>query len=151
MIKTSNKTTLVTGVFDVIHEEHIGFLEAAKEIGGVLLVGIESDKRVRSLKGEGRPVHSQTVRKKNIELLGIADKVFVLPEKFSSSEEHLQLLQVLRPTILAVSESTPHLREKRKLLKQIGGKVVIVRKHNPAVSTTKILEKKSKNTISTLK
>ncbi|MCA9372961.1 adenylyltransferase/cytidyltransferase family protein [Candidatus Woesebacteria bacterium] len=132
---------LVTGVFDILHEEHIGFLQAAKQLGGILIIGIESDARVKTLKGEGRPINSQKIRKENIEALGVANKVFVLPEKFSTSSEHLQLLQALHPTILAVSESTPHLREKRKLLKQIGGKVVIVRKHNPAISTTKILEK----------
>lgn len=130
---------LVTGVFDILHQEHIAFLQKAKAQGTKLIVGVESDVRVRAMKGDGRPVNSQLVRVANLEKLGIANEVFVLPEQFSKTEEHLALLQKIKPAVLAVSENTPHLESKRKLMAEIGGRVVVVHPHNPNISTTILL------------
>lgn len=140
-LSTSMNVVLVTGVFDVLHKEHVAFLKNAKALGGTLLVGIESDVRVSALKGPTRPVNSQLMRKENIEKLCIADTVFVLPEQFSRPEEHRALLKKYAPTILAVSEHSPHIKEKQQLMQEIGGRVEVVHKHNPAVSTTQLLRK----------
>ena len=115
-------------------------MHSAKEVGDVLLVGIESDARVRRIKGEGRPINSQDKRKHNLETLNIADSVFILPEAFDKPEHHLALLESLQPSILAISSHTPHVAEKEALMKKIGGKVLVVREQNPAISTTKLLE-----------
>lgn len=138
----SEQVVLVTGVFDLLHAEHRNFLQKAKALGGKLLVGVESDVRVRALKGEGRPINSQAVRVANITALGIADEVFVLPEAFSKPEHHRTLLEQLRPNILAVSSHSPHLDKKQQLMESLGGQVVIVHQHNPSVSTTQILQQK---------
>lgn len=132
---------LVTGVFDVLHKEHVAFLKKAKALGGTLYVGLESDVRVSALKGPTRPVNSEKVRKENIEKLGIADTVFILPEQFSRPEDHRALLKKYSPSILAVSEHSPHLLEKQQLMQEIGGRVEIVHQHNPAISTTQLLRK----------
>ncbi len=134
---------LATGVFDVLHEEHLVFLRKAKALGGRLVVGIESDERVRRLKGLARPVHSETARRENLEKLGIADVVFVLPEQFDTPDDHRKLLATLRPDILAISSHTPHISEKQQLMQEIGGRVEIVHQHNPAVSSTILLERGS--------
>ncbi|NCN82965.1 MAG: adenylyltransferase/cytidyltransferase family protein [Candidatus Pacebacteria bacterium] len=141
---------LVTGVFDHLHKEHVAFLRKAKECGDVLLVGIESDVRVRQIKGEMRPYHSQTERLRAVEAIGIAEQVFVLPEQFSDPNEHRALLQKIHPDILAVSSHSPHLAEKQQLLQEIGGRVVVVHQHNPAISSTIILEKKRRNSRGTI-
>lgn len=135
------KSVLVTGVFDVLHQEHLVFLERARALGETLVVGIESDARVQQLKGTARPVHSQAVRKENLEKLGVADEVFVLPEKFDTPADHRKLLAKLRPHVIAVSSHTPHLAEKQQLMQEIGGRVEIVHQHNPAVSSTILLER----------
>lgn len=130
---------LATGVFDILHQEHIAFLRKAKELGGRLLVGIESDVRVREMKGEGRPINSQDIRQRNLEDLAIADEVFVLPEQFKTDEDHLALIRKINPDVLAVSSHTPFLVEKTRLMSEIGGRVVVVHEHNPKVSTTQLL------------
>ncbi len=132
---------LVTGVFDLLHSEHVAFLQNAKDLGGRLFVGIESDLRVRKLKGEGRPVQSALERKKALIALKFVDKVFILPNQFETESDHLHLLKFVKPDILAVSSHTPHLDVKRRLMKRVGGKVAVVRNHNPSISTTKILQK----------
>lgn len=134
---------LVTGVFDVLHSEHKKLLSAAKKLGGILLVGVETDARVSQLKGPGRPVNSLRVRLKNLQQLGIADKVFALPKQFNDLNHFSALINQIRPDILAVSNSTPHLAVKRRIMKQFAGRVVIVLPHNPKISTTKLLKSKT--------
>lgn len=133
--------TLVTGVFDVLHDEHRRFLLAAKEIGGLLIVGLESDERVRQLKGEGRPVNSLSARLSSLRGWGIADLVFALPADFAEASVRLELLEILQPTVLAVSSHSPNLAVKKQLLKKLGGEVRVVRQFQPAVSSSKLIAK----------
>lgn len=132
---------LVTGVFDVLHHEHVTFLEKARELGDELVVGLESDARVTQLKGPERPVNSQAQRVAAIEALGLANSVFVLPEGFSTPDDHLALLKAWRPAVLAVSSHTSHLEVKQALMSQVGGRVMVVHQHNPEISSTKLIRK----------
>ena len=134
------RVVLVTGVFDILHDEHTLFLQKAKKTGDVLVVGVESDKRVKELKGEDRPINPQDVRVAHLEQMHIADGVFVLPELFSEPVHHLNLLRAVRPDVLAVSSHTPHLQSKRKLIEEVGGRLEIVHQHNPEISTTRLLQ-----------
>lgn len=138
---------LVTGVFDLLHREHINFLEQAKAAGDVLLVGVETDERVRIIKSTNRPINSEQERVEKLKQTGLPDAVFLLPESFNQEREHRAFLRTLEPDILAVSSHTPHLKQKRKLMEEIDGKLKVVYQQNPEVSTTKILQeqKKSKN------
>ncbi|MBU1322622.1 adenylyltransferase/cytidyltransferase family protein, partial [Patescibacteria group bacterium] len=131
---------LVTGVFDILHQEHKKLLLATKKLGGILLVGVETDQRVRQLKGQGRPVNPLNVRLKNLQQLGIADKVFALPKQFNDLNHFTSLINQIKPKILAVSANTPHLTVKRQIMKRFNGRVVIVLPHNPKISTTKMLK-----------
>lgn len=70
---------LVTGVFDLLHEEHINFLRKARNAGNYLLVGVESDFRVRAMKGPERPIYAQDRRVQDIIATGIVDDVEILP------------------------------------------------------------------------
>ena len=135
------KRVLVTGVFDILHQEHRVFLQKAKALGDYLIVGIESDVRVKKIKGEGRPINSQDTRIKNLQNLAIADEIFILPEQFSKPEDHSALIEKIRPDFLAVSSHTKHLDKKKAILEKFDGKVVIVHDHNPHISTTKLLQK----------
>lgn len=137
---------LVTGVFDVFHIEHLNFLSKARKLGDALLVGVESDVRVREIKGENRPLWSQDKRKKTIEQLKLVDLVFILPEQFSLEEHHWRLIRTIKPQYIAVSSHSPHLDQKKKLIEKIGGKVIIVHQQNPAISTTALLQKNSLST-----
>lgn len=133
---------LVTGVFDLLHSEHRRFLEKAKAVGDKLVIGMESDARVRQMKGEGRPVQDQKTRLANLTALHLADEIFVLPEAFSKPEHHRALLAQVKPDVLAVSSHSPYLEAKQRLMQEIGGTVMIVHQHNPAVSTTQIIKER---------
>jgi cytidyltransferase-like protein len=127
---------LATGVFDIFHTEHRLFLEKAKDAGDVLVVGLESDKRVRTMKGPTRPIVSEYDRWKMVQGCAAVDATFVLPETFSEQAHFLAFIQTLRPHVLAVSSHTNHLENKQSILQSVGGEVQVVHKHNNRVSTT---------------
>ena len=60
--KNGEKITLANGCFDLLHVGHVRYLHAAKQLGGRLVVGINSDDSVRVLKGEGRPLMPESER-----------------------------------------------------------------------------------------
>lgn len=132
---------LATGVFDVLHREHVNFLKRAKKLGNYLVVGIESDFRVKKIKGDGRPINAQGERKKNLEKLNIANEVVILPDEFEKYEDHKMFIEKVKPDFLAVSSHTLHLEKKKQIIEEFGGKLVIVHQYNPNISSTQILNK----------
>ena len=71
------KKVFVNGCFDIIHRGHLDLLKYAKSLGTHLVVGIDSDSRVREMKGEERPVNTQEDRKFMLESLRWVDEVYV--------------------------------------------------------------------------
>lgn len=133
-----------TGVFDLFHEEHQKFLEKARAAGNFLLVGIETDARVRETKGADRPIDSQELRLEKVLSSGVVDEAVILPEAFNQPEHHRSILGLLRPHLLAVSSHSPYLEAKRKLMELFGGELRVVHEHNPQVSTSQIIENQSR-------
>lgn len=136
-----SQLTLVTGVFDVLHQEHQQFLQAAKKLSKILIVGLESDQRVQKLKGPGRPINNALQRKKNLEKWGVADLIFVLPSDFGQASVRRAWLEAIKPDYLAVSSHTPFLAIKKNELETVGGQVKVVRQFNPQVSSSKLIQR----------
>ncbi|MBI2450058.1 MAG: adenylyltransferase/cytidyltransferase family protein [Candidatus Nealsonbacteria bacterium] len=68
------------GCFDILHRGHLEVLKFAKSLGDKLIVGINSDKTIKMLKGEGRPINSQEDRKALLESLRFVDEVVIFDE-----------------------------------------------------------------------
>jgi D-beta-D-heptose 7-phosphate kinase/D-beta-D-heptose 1-phosphate adenosyltransferase len=83
------KKIVVNGTFDVIHPGHLALLNYARSLGDFLLVAIDTDERVRALKGSNRPINNQHERKLLLENLRAVDQV----EFFSSPEELIALVK----------------------------------------------------------
>ncbi len=131
------KLVLATGFFDLVHAEHINFLIKAKAAGDVLIVAVESDERARITKGEGRPVETQSIRCQKVSQH--VDHVIALPADFNNFGAYDSLMAAVRPQIYAISSHTTHLKSKTFLVEKYGGKLLVVHEHNPAISTTIIL------------
>ena len=131
------KVILATGFFDLLHQEHINFLRAAKKAGDILIVAVESDERARILKGEGRPIETQSTRLAKLE--PYADYLISLGDDFNNPAAFESLIAAVKPTYLAVSSHTSHQEKKSALGEKYGGSLKIVHTHNPAVSTTNII------------
>ena len=83
------KKVVVNGTFDVIHPGHLALLNYAKSLGDFLIVAIDTDSRVRELKGPQRPINPQHERKLLLENLRAVDQVVL----FNSSSELVDIIQ----------------------------------------------------------
>ena len=92
------KSVFVNGTFDVLHLGHLALLNYAKSLGDKLFVAIDSDERVRQLKGLTRPIHDAYQRKVMLLNLKAVDEV----EIFSSDEELEMWIKQINPTIMVV-------------------------------------------------
>ena len=86
----------VNGTFDLVHAGHIKLLNYARSLGSYLLVAIDSDRRVRQLKGSDRPVHNQTDRKLLLENLRSVDAVKI----FDTDQELEHIITLYEPDIM---------------------------------------------------
>ena len=89
----------VNGTFDVLHVGHIKLLEFASRLGS-LRVGIDTDKRVKELKGVDRPFNNQEDRKKMLESIKFVDEVVL----FDSREELIISVKEYSPDIMVVGD-----------------------------------------------
>jgi rfaE bifunctional protein nucleotidyltransferase chain/domain len=71
------KRVFVNGTFDIIHMGHLELLEFAKSLGDFLVVAIDSDRRVKQLKGPTRPINTEYERKQMLEAIRWVDRVYV--------------------------------------------------------------------------
>ncbi len=116
------KIILTNGCFDLFHVGHIRYLAGAKNLGGFLVVGINSDKQVRKLKGEGRPVTGENERAVMIASLRDVDAVTIFDEPTVE-----QLIRAIRPDVHA--KGTDYTKEnvpERNIVIECGGRVEIV-------------------------
>lgn len=127
------KIVLVGGCFDVLHYGHVYFLKKAKKLGDFLVVALESDANTRKLKGHKRPIHTQKQRAEMLKSLRFVDKVILLPP----SPDYLSLVKKVRPDVIAATQGDSLIKNKEKLAKLVGAKVVVIPKIKTS-STTQI-------------
>jgi D-beta-D-heptose 7-phosphate kinase/D-beta-D-heptose 1-phosphate adenosyltransferase len=92
------KTIFVNGTFDILHRGHLEMINWAKSLGDYLIIGIDSDSRVKQLKGESRPINSVEDRKFMLLNLKSVDEVKV----FDSDLELKKMIQSIKPDIMVV-------------------------------------------------
>ena len=141
ILYTSNieKIGLVTGVFDLMHQEHQKMLVLAQQNADILYIGIESDARVKELKGIKRPYNKQETRKQRIQSILPEAIVEVLPENFGLQEVRERYLREKRINRIIVSQNDIRLARKKKQIEELGGKLTVLQL-NANISSTKILE-----------
>lgn len=90
------KTVIVNGTFDILHPGHIAMLNTARSLGDYLIVCIDTDRRVKELKGSQRPINDQNFRRVMLSNLKAVDIV----ELFDSKEELIDLIKLYKPDIM---------------------------------------------------
>ena len=119
---TGERVTLADGCFDLLHVGHVRYLHAARELGGKLIVAVNSDASASALKGEGRPLIPAEERAEILAALADVDAVVVFPEN-----DVRAVIRDIRPDFHAKGtdytvESVPE----RDQVEACGGRVVIV-------------------------
>jgi D-beta-D-heptose 7-phosphate kinase/D-beta-D-heptose 1-phosphate adenosyltransferase len=134
--RNGKKVVFTNGCFDLLHPGHIRSLETARALGDVLVVGINSDESVRTLKGEGRPVIPQQERAEILASLECVDAVLIFDELTPQN-----VVAKLVPDVLVKGGDWPGNQiVGREEVEAAGGKVVLVDVVD-GYSTTEILKK----------
>jgi rfaE bifunctional protein nucleotidyltransferase chain/domain len=116
------RVVFANGCFDLLHVGHVRYLEGARALGDILIVGINSDEQVRALKGEGRPFVPERERAELVSALRVVDFVTIFPEPNVEA-----LLRAIRPDIHAKgTDYTEETVPERDVIRSLGGRVAIV-------------------------
>jgi len=126
------KSVFVNGTFDILHTGHLELLNYAKNLGDRLFVAIDSDERVRLLKGECRPINTAWDRRKMLLNLKAVDEV----EIFRSDNELEMLIKQIKPDIMIVGSDWQH---KKVIGSQFAKKLEFFERINE-YSSTKTIE-----------
>ncbi len=129
------KVVFTNGCFDILHRGHVEYLEKAKKLGDILIVGLNSDDSVKEIKGEKRPIVPQEDRALVLSALGCVDYVYIFDQ-----ETPEELIKKIIPDVLVKGGDWE--KENivgRKIVEKNGGKVFTI----PEVkgkSTQKIIQ-----------
>ena len=126
------------GCFDLLHVGHVRFLQEAKKRGDLLIVGVNGDRSVRELKGEGRPVNGEADRAEVVAGLGCVDAVVIFPDKRAT-----EFLRAVRPEVYVKGgdyQADQLDKDEVVAVKEGGGEVQVLAL-TPGRSTTAVLQK----------
>jgi len=141
-VRARGKRLVVTnGCFDLLHLGHVTYLEAARNLGDLLLIGVSGDDSVRQLKGANRPLNDEQDRAAVLAALESVSGVCIFAEKRAT-----RFLTLAQPDIYVKGgdytlETLD--QEERRTVEQAGGKIVLI-PFVPGKSTTALLEKISR-------
>jgi len=139
---SGRKLVITNGCFDLLHAGHVTYLEAARNLGDALLVGVNGDASVRSLKGEGRPLNSEQDRAFVLAALEAVTGVCIFPEVRAT-----RFLELAHPDVYVkggdytVDSLDAH---ERQAVEHGGGRIVIL-PFVPGKSTTGLLQRMGKS------
>jgi len=121
--KQNRKIVFTNGCFDIIHAGHISLLKQAKQFGDILIVGLNSDASVKSIKGETRPVNSEADRAEVLCAFEFVDAVIIFNE-----DTPLELIKKILPDVLVKgADYTPQTVVGADVVMENGGKVELVK------------------------
>jgi rfaE bifunctional protein nucleotidyltransferase chain/domain len=102
-LRRGGKSLVFTnGVFDLLHPGHVRYLQAARREGDALIVGVNSDRSVRAIKGSGRPVVAELERAELVAALDCVDAVVIFDE-----DDPAVVIDRLRPAVLVKGADWP--------------------------------------------
>jgi rfaE bifunctional protein nucleotidyltransferase chain/domain len=136
-LRAAQRTVVFTnGVFDLLHVGHLRYLQHARGLGDALLVGLNSDRSVRQIKGPGRPITIEAERAEILEALACVDGVVIFDE-----ETPRNLILAIQPDVLVKgADWAEDAIVGRDIVEARGGLVVRVA-IEPGHSTTRIVDR----------
>ena len=136
-LKSQGKTIVTTnGCFDILHVGHVRYLAKAKSFGDVLIVALNSDKSVKSIKGETRPINNENDRAEVLSALRSVDYVVLFDE-----DSPVDLLLQIKPDVHTKgADYTVETLPEAKAIMEAGGRIEFI-SFGEGKSTTSIIEK----------
>jgi D-glycero-beta-D-manno-heptose 1-phosphate adenylyltransferase len=116
------KIVFTNGCFDLLHLGHVEYLAKAKDLGNILVVGLNSDESVRKLKGPHRPINHQHARALTLAAFFFVDAVVIFEE-----ETPVELIRMVQPDILVKGKDyKEHEIAGNEIVKAKGGRIVTI-------------------------
>lgn len=134
----NRKIVLAGGVFDILHPGHIHFLKESKKLGNSLFILLESDEKVKKMKGSNRPVNTQKNRASILATLPFVDYVINL-KGVTNNGKYDKLIVQIKPDVIVLTKGDPGTDLRRKQSEMIGAKLEEVDKVATA-STTELIK-----------
>jgi len=135
---SDKKTVLVGGCFDLFHFGHLTFLQNSKKAGDFLIVALESDEFIKKYK-KRTPIHSQNQRAEILSSIIYVDLVVKLP-LLKSDKEYYDLVKLVKPSIIAITDGDSQVGNKRKQATMVGAKLKVVANLLNNFSTNRIIK-----------
>lgn len=139
--KQGKTIVFVNGCFDLLHFAHVLFLEKAKKFGDVLVVGISSDKVIKMVKGKNRPIYPEKVRAGLVASLASVDLVVIMKEKLEQGIDFHRLIEKIRPKVMVLEKGNSAIPATKALIEKYGGKLYLMGRQHPHISTSQIIKK----------
>ena len=134
--REGRRVVFTNGVFDLLHPGHIRYLSQARRLGDALIVGVNSDRSVRSNKGDGRPINAESERAEVLAALEAVDAVVV----FDEDTPH-DVIAAIQPDVLVKGADWPEDGIVGRDIVEARGGVVVRVPIEPGYSTSSIVEK----------
>jgi D-beta-D-heptose 7-phosphate kinase/D-beta-D-heptose 1-phosphate adenosyltransferase len=128
------RVVLTSGSFDLIHLGHVKYLTRAKQLGDLLVVGVDSDEKIRGRKGPGRPMVPERER---LELLAHQRPVDLLYLK-DSSEPRWGLIKAVSPDVLVLSEDSKYSEAEQRELREFCGGIEVLERQASVTTSERI-------------
>lgn len=139
-LRKSKQIVFTNGCFDLLHVGHVRYLQEARKLGDLLVVGVNSDASVKRLKGPQRPLQIEADRAEILAALGCVDYTIIFDE-----DTPLELIKVVMPQVLVKGgDWKPEAIVGSDLITAAGGKVMALT-FVDGRSTTKIISKMDQN------
>lgn len=128
------RIVLTSGSFDLIHLGHVKYLAKAKELGDVLVVGVDSDAKIRRRKGEDRPMVPERERLEMLAHQRPVDLLYLKPE----DEERWALIKAVEPDVLVLTADHSYTDDEQAALDEIVGEIAILERQATITTSERI-------------
>ncbi len=128
------RIVLTSGSFDLVHLGHVKYLAKAKELGDVLIVGVDGDAKIRARKGEDRPMVPESER---LEMLAHQRPVNVIFLK-EDEEARWALIETVRPDVLVLSTDHSYSEEEQRRLLEVCGEIKVLDRQAAVTTSERI-------------
>lgn len=136
------KIVCTIGSWDMLHIGHLRYLNRARDLGDILVVGVDSDRAIKIYKKNPlRPVIPQNERMEMLSYQVFVDYVTLVEDVDKKGRWQLELIKYIRPDVFVVSDKESYPLEQRKQIRKFCGKIKVLGRQAQNTSTTAIIER----------
>ncbi len=135
-----HRVVCTIGSWDMLHIGHLRYLNAAKEHGDVLIVGVDSDRGIKSYKGPLRPVIPETERAEMLSYQDCVDYVTLVDDIDKKGNWQFKIIKDLPVDVFVAVEGNSYTAEQKKIISKLCKKLIVIPRQALSTSSTDIIQ-----------